>query len=132
MNAGEDGSVIVGKILEKDQYAYGFDSDRQVRQPGRQRHHRSDQGGSRSDPERGLGRGSLDHQRSHGGRGTEEEHRRRYACRWRHVRHGWYGFLGPPVQRSKEKEKPGSDARPFCIFVRLIAVALLNLPQAEY
>ena len=26
MNAGEDGSVIVGKILEKDQYAYGFDA----------------------------------------------------------------------------------------------------------
>ena len=26
MNAGEDGSVIVGKILEKDQYSYGFDA----------------------------------------------------------------------------------------------------------
>ncbi|HWL05635.1 MAG TPA: chaperonin GroEL [Xanthobacteraceae bacterium] len=26
LNAGEDGSVIVGKILEKDQYAFGFDS----------------------------------------------------------------------------------------------------------
>jgi chaperonin GroEL len=26
MNAGEDGSVVVGKILEKDQYAYGFDA----------------------------------------------------------------------------------------------------------
>ncbi|WP_050421199.1 chaperonin GroEL [Bradyrhizobium tropiciagri] len=25
INAGEDGSVIVGKILEKDQYAFGFD-----------------------------------------------------------------------------------------------------------
>jgi chaperonin GroEL len=25
-NAGEDGSVIVGKILEKDQYTYGFDA----------------------------------------------------------------------------------------------------------
>ena len=25
-NAGEDGSVIVGEILEKDQYAYGFDA----------------------------------------------------------------------------------------------------------
>ena len=25
INAGEDGSIIVGKILEKDQYAYGFD-----------------------------------------------------------------------------------------------------------
>jgi chaperonin GroEL len=26
INAGEDGSVIVGKIMEKDQYSYGFDS----------------------------------------------------------------------------------------------------------
>jgi chaperonin GroEL len=25
-NAGEDGSIIVGKILEKDQYSYGFDA----------------------------------------------------------------------------------------------------------
>jgi chaperonin GroEL len=25
-NAGEDGSVIVGKIVEKDQYSYGFDA----------------------------------------------------------------------------------------------------------
>src|SRR5918997_840943 len=26
INAGEDGSVIVGKIVEKDQYSYGFDA----------------------------------------------------------------------------------------------------------
>jgi chaperonin GroEL len=26
LNAGEDGSVVVGKILEKDQYTYGFDA----------------------------------------------------------------------------------------------------------
>jgi chaperonin GroEL len=26
VNAGEDGSVVVGKILDKDQYAYGFDA----------------------------------------------------------------------------------------------------------
>ena len=26
INAGEDGSVIVGKIAEKEQYAYGFDA----------------------------------------------------------------------------------------------------------
>src|SRR6187399_817353 len=26
LNAGEDGSIIVGKILEKDQYAFGFDA----------------------------------------------------------------------------------------------------------
>ncbi len=28
INAGEDGSVIVGKILEHDQYAYGFDAQK--------------------------------------------------------------------------------------------------------
>src|ERR1700675_4024584 len=28
INAGEDGSVIVGKILEKDQYSYGFDAQK--------------------------------------------------------------------------------------------------------
>src|SRR6266576_725891 len=28
INAGEDGSVIVGKILENDQYAYGFDAQK--------------------------------------------------------------------------------------------------------
>src|SRR5204862_963356 len=26
INSGEDGSVIVGKVLEKDQYSYGFDA----------------------------------------------------------------------------------------------------------
>src|SRR5262249_19217919 len=26
INAGEDGSVIVGKIMEKDQYGFGFDA----------------------------------------------------------------------------------------------------------
>jgi len=26
INAGEDGSVIVGKVLEKDQYSFGFDA----------------------------------------------------------------------------------------------------------
>ena len=26
LNAGDDGSVIVGKILEKDTYAYGYDA----------------------------------------------------------------------------------------------------------
>jgi hypothetical protein len=26
INTGEDGSVFIGKILEKDQYSYGFDA----------------------------------------------------------------------------------------------------------
>ena len=28
INSGEDGSIIVGKILENDQYAYGFDAQK--------------------------------------------------------------------------------------------------------
>jgi chaperonin GroEL len=28
INSGEDGSVVVGKILENDQYAYGFDAQK--------------------------------------------------------------------------------------------------------
>jgi chaperonin GroEL len=28
INAGEDGSVVVGKVLEKDQYSYGFDAQK--------------------------------------------------------------------------------------------------------
>jgi len=56
INAGEDGSVIVGKILEKEQYSYGFDS--QTGEYGNlvSRASSTDQGGSCGDPERGLGR----------------------------------------------------------------------------
>ena len=78
-----------------------------IRQPHFQGYHRSDQGGSCGDPERGVGRGASDHHRSHGGRSAEEERRcRRHASGWR--RHGWYGFLSPAVQSSKKR--PGSDA----------------------
>jgi hypothetical protein len=57
INAGEDGSVVVGKVLEKEQYGYGF-ADRRIRQPGLQGHHRPDQGGARGDPERRVGCGA--------------------------------------------------------------------------
>ena len=45
LNAGEDGSIVVGKILEKDQYDYGFDA--QNGEYGNlvvEGHHRPDQG----------------------------------------------------------------------------------------
>src|SRR5207244_10392589 len=107
-------------------------ADRRIRQPDLQGHHRSDQGGSCGDPERSVRRGSPDHHGSHGGRSAEEERRRwRHASGQRHGWHGWYGFLSPTVQRSKKKKgpaaMPGLSAFS-CAFV--IAVALLNLPQA--
>ncbi len=30
LNAGEDGSIVIGKILEKDTYGFGFDSGEYV------------------------------------------------------------------------------------------------------
>jgi chaperonin GroEL len=41
INAGEDGSVIVDKILERDQYGFGFDRETgEYGQPGLEGHHR--------------------------------------------------------------------------------------------
>jgi hypothetical protein len=53
INAGEDGTIVVGKILEKDTYAYGYDA--RVRQSHLQGHHRPDQSGARGTPGCGLG-----------------------------------------------------------------------------
>ena len=110
INAGEDGSVIVGKILEKDQYAYGFElADRRIRQPDLEGYHRPDQGGPCGDPERGLGGGIADNHRSDGGRSAEEERRRRHACgRRRHGRHGWHGLLVQPFSARKKKKGPAA------------------------
>ncbi len=88
-NAGEDGSVIVGKILEKDQYNWGFDA--QAGEYGNlvsQGRDRSGQGRAFGDPGRGIGCRSLDHHRSDGCRNSAEEGcRRRHAGR-RNGRHG--------------------------------------------
>ncbi|MGY3079279.1 chaperonin GroL [Bradyrhizobium sp. LM6.10] len=91
INAGEDGSVIVGKILEKEQYAYGFDS--QTGEYGNlvRRHHRPDQGGPYRDPERSLRGGPADHHGSHGRRAAQEERRRSGDAPGR--RHGRHGLL---------------------------------------
>ena len=73
-------------------------ADRRIRQPDLQGHHRPDQGGSRGDPERGLGCGAADHHRSHGGRTAEEERRRRrrHAPGRRHGRHGFLNLRSLP------------------------------------
>ena len=115
INAGEDGSHRRQDPREGAVFVWLQLADRRIRQPDLQGHHRPDQGGSCRNPERSLGRGTSDHHRSHGGRSAEEERRR-----WRHApgrRHGWHGrdgLLTPTVQSTK-KERPGSDAGPFCI-----------------
>ncbi len=56
-NAGVDGSIVVGKLTEHKDYAFGYDApDRRVRRPLQARHHRSDQGRAHRPAGRGLGR----------------------------------------------------------------------------
>ena len=110
INAGEDGSVIVGKILEKDQYSYGFDS-----QTG-------EYGNLVSkgiiDPTKVV-RVAIQNAASVAAllitteamvaEVPKKNAGRRHACGWRrHGRHGWYGFLSPTVQSSKEKKGPAA------------------------
>ena len=57
LNAGEDGSVVVGKILDKDQYNFGFDAQNgEYGNMVKQGHHRPDQGGARRAAGRGIRR----------------------------------------------------------------------------
>ena len=105
LNAGEDGSVIVGKILEKDQYRLRLRrADGRVRKHDVQGHHRPDKGGARSAAGRGIGRRSAHHHRSHGRRKAEEGRwGPGYAWRW----HGWHGLLIVFVQGNKRaRRKP--------------------------
>ena len=73
INAGDDGSIVIGKIMENDQYSYGFDAQgRRIWQPRRQGHHRPDQGRALRPAGRGIGCWPLDHHGSNGGRAAEE------------------------------------------------------------
>ena len=69
-NAGEDGAVISGKVLEKDDYNFGFDAQTgEYKDMVKAGHHRPDQGGAlaRCSTPRPIG-GADDHDRSDGRR----------------------------------------------------------------
>ena len=82
LNAGEDGSIIVGKILEKDQYGYGFDAQSgeyvDMMKKGIIDPTKVVRAGA---AERSVGRGPAHHHRGDGRRGAEEgRSRRRHAA----------------------------------------------------
>ena len=110
INAGADGSVVVGKIMDKDQYSYGFDAQTwRVRQSGDQGHHRPDQGRALRPAGRGFGRRPVDHHRSHGRRSAEEGDRSSGNAGRRHGRDGLliHQLFGA---KKEAQETPG----PFC------------------
>ena len=99
-NAGEDGAVIAGKVLEKRRVQLGLRRpDRRVQGPGAGRHHRPDQGRAHGAAGCGLGRGPADHHRGDGGRAAGEEGPADAAGRRRHGRHG---LLIQPIRQTKK------------------------------
>ena len=110
INAGEDGSVVVGKILEKDTYAFGYDA-----QSG-------EYGNMVSkgiiDPTKvvrialqdAASRGSSDHYRGDGCRTAEEaEHGDAGWPRGWHGRNEWHGLL---ITRSTSRTRKVRACRP--------------------
>ena len=99
-NAGEDGSVIVGKILRRIGPPTASTPEWRVCKPRFKGHHRSDQGRSGGSAECSVDRRTTHHHGSHGRRKTEEGQWGPFHAWRRHGRHGWhgwYGLLSPPL-----------------------------------
>ena len=93
-NAGEDGSVIVGKILENNKYNYGYNAQTDdLRRSRRRGRDRSRQGRALRATGRRFGRRPAHHHRGDGRRAPQEGARASADARWRHGWHGRHGFL---------------------------------------
>ena len=74
-NAGEDGSVIVGKILENNKYSFGYNAQTaDLRRSRHRRRDRSGQGRALRPAGCGLGRRPADHHRGDDRRAAQEGH----------------------------------------------------------
>ncbi len=114
-NAGVEGSIVVGKLLEKSGN-FGFDAqNEEYCRHGCRRHHRSDQGCACGASGCGLGCLHPDHHGSHDRREAQGQVRRRHARRHgrrRHGRrHGRHGLLSPNTPH--EMRNPGGNTGVF-------------------
>ncbi len=111
INAGEDGSVIVGKILENAHLRLRLRRPRRrIRRHGQEGHHRPDQGRAPGSPRRVLGRRSCS---SPPRRWSPNCRRRRTTCpRCRVAAAEW---TSNPHVRRREMRRPGSDPGPFAL-----------------
>ena len=129
MNAGEDGSVIVGKILENRHLRLRLRRPgRRIRRHGEEGHHRPDQGRAPGAARRSFGRGPAHHHRGDGRRTAEEAEPDAPDAGWRRR----YGLLSDAIGvipgaaqhevarcrpgigfRRRAYGRPGSDPGPF-------------------
>ncbi len=88
-NAGSEGSVVVGKLLDSKDPNYGFDAAvGRIRRHGQGWHHRPDQGRAAGVAERRLGRRPAGDDRGDDRRKARKEGGTGDAARPRHGRHG--------------------------------------------
>ena len=89
-NAGVEGSIVVGKVLENKSQTFGFRrTDRAICRHAERRHRRSGEGRACRLAGRCVGLRSYDHHRGHGRRDAQEERGSRHAG----GRHGRDGLL---------------------------------------
>ena len=115
-NAGHDGAVISGKLLEGKDEAIGFNAQTEsLREPRQSRRDRPDQGRSHRAPGRGIGRRPSDHHRSGGERDAGGQARDGHGRRRRHGRHGRNGLLSPLAVSPTNWKGRGAIRRPFFV-----------------
>ena len=113
-NAGVDGAVVVGKLLEATDSELGLRrAGQRVRRHDRQGHHRPDQGRAHGAAGRGLGRRPADHHRGDGGREAEEGEPRcrpaAPAAAWA----AWATWTSDPSDGSRSKGRAAGNRGPF-------------------
>ena len=107
-NAGEDGAVISGKVLDKDEYNWGFDAQTgEFKDMVKAGIIDPDQGRAVRTAARRVGRFADDHHRGDGGGATGKASGQRWtARRWRHGRWGH----GASEMVEQDRPDPAFDA----------------------
>ena len=118
-NAGVEGSIVVGKVLENKLGHLRLQRpDRRIRRPGHGRHHRPGQGRAHRPAGRGLGRRPDDHHRSGHRRSAEEERRRAAAACPAAAWAAWATWTSKSsVQLELQKGRGAIPALSLCVFL---------------
>ena len=124
-NAGVEGSIVVGKVLDQKSASFGYDA--QNNEYGdliAEGHHRPGQGRAHGAAGRGFRGRPAGHHRGRRGRGAEEGGRRpRAHAGRRHGRHGHDVVRAEQPEAGRRSEGAASSAAPFC---RKIAACILT------
>ena len=143
-NAGVEGSIVVGKVLDQKSPSFGYDAQNDdLCGPDRQGHHRPGQGRAHGAAGCGLRGRSARHHRGRRGRGAEEGRALAICLPGWHGRHGRHGHdvsvqkplrvkrrggFWPPLFAFCPRDSRGS-VKPYAIVISPAATLALSSPQ---